>query len=407
MADYQFKAKSLQGKGVQGTVKADSVQEARVKIRAQQLIPLQIVPRQGGPTMAPQMGKRQDFGKVSPKELIIFTRQFAVLIGSGVPIIQSLESMSQGAKTPAMINTLNAVTAQVGKGKRLAEALEAHPRTFDKMYVNLIKAGEEGGVLDEVLNKLAEHMEKAGKLKSKIIGALTYPIVVLFVAFLVIAAMLIWVIPSTVEMFTSAGKELPALTQMVLDLSDFFIAYWYIIIPSPVVAGFLLKIYYETEDGRKTLDPVFIATPVFGTLIQKSSIARFSRTLSTLLSSGVQVNDSLDIAAATAGNYVIETALMKSKESINKGRTLSEPLEQEKYIPRMVSQMISIGEQSGNLDTMLTKIAEFFDDEVEAAAAALTSILEPVMMIVLGGIIAILVVAMYLPIFNLADVVTG
>ncbi len=388
---------------VKGEVDAANEAEARVKIRAQQLIPLKIATKRGGTTVR-KAGAKGSVGntKVNAKELQIFTRQFAVLISSGVPVVQSIESMAQGAKSPALLKVLTELSADVARGKRLYEAMAAYPKVFDRMYVNLVKAGEEGGVLDEILNRLADYIEKSVKIQGKIKGAMMYPAVIIFVAFAVIAGIMIFVIPSFVTMFKEAGMELPSLTIFVMDLSDLFVAYWWVLIGAVGGLFFGVKGYYGTAEGKKNLDTIMINLPIMGPLQQKGAVARFSRTLSTLLTAGVRIVDCLEIASATTGNYVIEMALIRSKDSISKGRTLAEPLRGEKHIPKMVSQMITIGEQTGNLDQMLSKVADFFEDEVETAAEAMTAMIEPLLMVFLGGIIAVLVVAMYLPIFNLA-----
>ncbi|MBT4760362.1 MAG: type II secretion system F family protein [Bdellovibrionaceae bacterium] len=404
MPKFVFRAKAFNGKLVRGEIDAKSQEEARVKLRSQKLIPSSINEKVDNKLGAGRGGDINFFApKVTPKELQVFTRQFAVLISSGVPIVQSIQALSEGnSKETELVRVLRDMNANVEKGKRLAETMLDHPRVFDRTYVNLVKAGEEGGVLETVLERLAGQIEKNQALASKVKGALGYPMAIIVVAMLVIAAIMIWVIPSFVQLFAGSGKELPYLTVLVMDISDFFVAYWYIIIPSLILIPIGFVQYYKTPEGRKVMDAVFIATPMFGALVQKSAIAKFSRTLSTLLASGVRIVDCLEIAAATSGNWVVEKAVLKSKESINKGRTIVEPLMKEKYIPEMVTKMISIGEQTGNIDTMLGKVADFYEDEVEIAADSLTSMIEPLLMVVLGGIIAVLVVAMYLPIFDLA-----
>ncbi len=403
MPNYSFEAKSTDGKIVKGDVEAASEVEARVKIRAQQLMPLKI--------MAKQQAEKSKFatsgGSVTPKELQIFTRQFSVLIGAGVPIVDSLEALGSGGASVNMTKTVKKIVSEIEKGRRLAESLGNHPNVFDRMYVNLVKAGEEGGVLDEVLKRLATYIEKSVKMNGKVKGALAYPIGVIVIAIIVVIAILVFVVPKFVKMFNDAGKELPMLTQMVVDSSNFMVHYWYAVIAVCVLVPVGIKSYIATPEGKKNFEVLLIDMPLFGSLVQKSSIARFSRTLSTLLKAGVRIIDALDIAASTCGNYVIETNLLSAKDSISKGRTITEPLRKSKYIPVMVCQMIGIGEQTGALDTMLEKIADFYEDEVETAADALTSLIEPLLMVVLGGIISTLVIAMYLPIFDLAGNVGG
>lgn len=410
MSSFLFHAKTQDGKLVKGEVQAKDVNEARIKIRAQKLVPVRVNPKsaEGETKIKKSGGLSFSFGgSVSPKELQVFTRQFAVLIGSGVPVVQSIEAMIGPGRSPELNKALNTILEEVSKGKRLADCMREHPKIFDNMYVNLVHAGEEGGVLDTILNRLAVYIEKSVKLRGKIKGAMFYPAAVIVVAIIVVSAIMIFVIPSFVQMFKDSGMELPWLTLKVMDASDFLVKRWYVVFGIIIAIPILLKNYYATEDGRKTLDQIMIKIPLFGDLIIKGSVARFSRTLSTMLSAGVRIIEALDIAASTAKNYVIETVLIQAKDSISKGRTLTEPLRASKVIPHMVSQMISVGEQTGNLDQMLDKVANFYEDEVETAAGALTSMLEPILMIVLGGIIAILVVAMYLPIFGMAGAVGG
>lgn len=403
MASFLFQAKTAEGKVVKGEVAAASEAEARVKLRAQKLLPLQLMPK-GTPVVKTTA---KTFGRVEAKELQVFTRQFAVLIASGVPVVQSLEAMIGGGRSANMNNTLRAIVAEVGQGKRLAETMKKHPQIFDGMYTNLVHAGEESGKLEAVLERLAGYIEKSVKLKGKIKGAMFYPIAVLVVSFLVISGILWFVIPKFVEIFASSGMTLPWLTQQVVNASEIFKSYWYLFIGVAIAIPLLLGQYYKTEDGRKTMDSFFLKIPLFGDLLIKGAVARFSRTMSTMLSAGVKIIEAIDIAAGTSGNYVIEQVLLSSKESINKGRTFSEPIKKSKYIPEMVGQMIQVGEQTGALDSMLDKVANFYEEEVEQATDALTSVIEPIMMVFLGGIIAVLVIAMYLPIFSMAGAAGG
>jgi type IV pilus assembly protein PilC len=315
--------------------------------------------------------------------------------------------MARGARSPGMTNILQLVVSDVERGRRLADALSARPTVFDRLYVNLVKAGEEGGVLETVLNRLAEYIETSVKLKGKVKSALFYPVAVIIVAFVVVGFIMVFVVPKMSAMFQQSGQELPALTVMVINASNFFQHYWYIIFATLVAIPMFIKMYYDTEDGRKVLDAVIIEVPVFGDLIKKSAIARFSRTLSTLLASGVRIIDALEIASATTGNWMVEKAILETKDAVSRGKTLAEPLMKISYFPNMVTQMISIGEQTGNIDQMLSKVADFYEDEVENATEAMTSLLEPLLMVVLGAIIAVIVVAMYLPIFNMANTISN
>jgi len=402
LAQFQYQAKSLDGRIVRGEIEAANDAEARIKLRAQKLIPQRVTSR-----AQVKKVRAKAVAGVSAKDLQIFTRQFAVLVGSGVPILQSLEAMAQGGRSPAMGTAIRGVLETVGRGRPLAEAMAQYPSVFDRLYVNLVRAGEESGVLDTILNRLAAYIEKSVKLKGKVKGALFYPVAIIFVAFGVIAAIMIFVIPKFVSMFKQSGQELPALTQMVINASEFFQSRWYVIIGIIVGVYFALKSYYNSDDGRKVMDRIFIEIPLFGSLIQKSAIARVSRTLGTLLSAGVRIMDAIEITSATSGNWVIEKALLDARDVVAKGRTFAEPLSKVRYFPSMVTQMIAIGEQTGNMDLMLGKIADFYEDEVETATDALTSMIEPLLMVFLGGVIAVIVVALYLPIFNMAGTVTG
>lgn len=406
MSTFSFQAKTFDGKLVKGEVEASNENEARVLLRSQKLALLSLNLKGG--ERAKKGIKAFNFGGgIAAKELQVFTRQFAVLIGSGVPVVQSIEAMIGPGRSPNLNKCLQALLAEVGKGRRLAECMREHPQIFDNMYVNLVHAGEEGGVLDTILNRLAQYIEKSVKLVGKIKGALFYPAAVIVVAVLVISAIMIFVMPSFVKMFKDSGMELPWLTIQVMNASDFMVKYWYVIFIFLVGVPILIGQYYKTEDGRRTLDQIIIKIPVFGDLIKKGAIARFSRVLSTMLSAGVRIVEGLDIAAATTKCYPIEMVLLQAKESITKGRALSDPLKLSPLIPHMVTQMITVGEQTGSLDQMLDKVANFFEDEVETAAGALTSMIEPLLMVGLGGIIAVLVVAMYLPIFNMAGALSG
>ncbi len=405
MGIFEFQAKAEDGRLIKGELEASNESEARIRMRAQRLTPLRLEAKkgQGGSFQLKNLSFFAD--SVSIKDLQIFTRQFAVLVGAGVPIVQSLEAMARGARSVGMSNTLRLVSTDVERGRRLADALAARPAAFDRLYVNLVRAGEEGGVLEVVLNRLAFYIEKSVKLRGKVKSALFYPAAIIVVAILVITFIMIFVVPKMSEMFAQQGQELPALTQMVIGGSNFVKHYWYLIAATLVGVPLALKMYYDTEPGRKVLDAIFIEIPVFGDLIKKSAIARFSRTLSTLLSSGVRIIDALEISSGTTGNWMIEKALIETRDAVSRGKTLAEPLAKIPYFPNMVTQMISIGEQTGNIDQMLSKVADFYEDEVENATDAMTSLMEPILMVVLGGIIAVIVVAMYLPIFNMANTV--
>lgn len=396
MAKFLYLAKIPGGKTIKGEVEAPNESEARVKIRANQMIPVKVVPKE-------QATRSKGFaGKIKSKELQIFTRQFATMINSGIPIAQSLEVLSNSTSSPILKQSLSLITSDLNTGKRLADSMATQPTIFNKLYVNLVKAGEEGGVLDTILNRLAEYIEKAEKIKGQIKSAMFYPASILVVSFIVIAVILTFVIPKFMELFNSVGQDLPAITQMVVDMSDFMRSQWYVVFGGIGIAIFGLKTWSETEAGKQTLDRILIQIPVLGDLIQKAEVARFSRTLATLLGSGVPILEALDICSKVVGNSVIAKSIADSIDVVSQGKSIVTPLAANKFIPDMVVQMIGVGEQTGALDTMLYKIADFYEDEVDAAVGALTSILEPLMMVVLGGIIAFLVIAMYMPIFDMA-----
>lgn len=405
MAKFQYQAKNQAGQMIQGEVEAGNQQEAIIRIRAQQLFPTRVTQVAAARRAAVSKNVGLFAPRVNGKDLQIFTRQFATLINAGIPVVDSLKILSEGLR-PGLLKEASAqVKTSIESGRRLADSMAQVPTVFDKLYVNMIQAGEEAGILDGILNRLAIYMEKSEKIKGQVKGALVYPMVIIAVASLVIAGILVFIIPKFMEFFAQGGKEPPMLTAMVVKLSNSMIHGWYFYLGAIVVVPFFLLQWIKTDEGRDMFGRFILKAPVFGEVVQKSAIARLTRTLSTLLSSGVGLIEAIDISAKTAGNVVIEQSLMRSKESVTQGRTFAAPLAKEKAFPDMVVQMISIGEQSGTLDIMLGKIADFYEDEVETAVKAMTSLLEPLLMVVLGGVIAILVVAMYLPIFSMAEVV--
>jgi type IV pilus assembly protein PilC len=345
--------------------------------------------------------------KVTNKDIVIFTRQFSTMIDAGLPLVQGLNILADQSENSTFKKILKEVTRDVEGGATLAEALNKHPKVFDNLFVNLVAAGEVGGILDTILQRLATYIEKAEKLKSQIKGAMTYPIVVVSVAILVIAVILIFVIPVFQEMFEGFGKSLPIPTQIVVAMSDFMKANIHYMIGGLIVFIFLFKKYGDTPRGRKQIDTIALKLPIFGPLLKKVAVARFTRTLGTMISSGVPILDALEVTAKTSGNVVLEEVIFEVRSSIAEGQTISEPLAETDIFPGMVIQMISVGEATGALDTMLEKIADFYDDEVDTAVDALTSMLEPLLMVFLGGSIGGLVIAMYLPIFQLAGAIGG
>jgi len=403
MPQYDYKAKNIKGDFESGEIIASNVQEVMSKLRGQKLVPVQVTPKTISRSFAAKGLVRGK--KVKGKDLQIFTRQLSTLINAGIPVVDSLRILGDGLREGPLKEASLKVRSSIEEGRRLADSMALCPLVFDKLYINMIQAGEEAGILDVILGRLAIYMEKSEKLKSQVKGAMVYPAVIMVVAILVIAGILIFIIPRFQEFYSAAGKEPPALTQFVVNLSHSLVNNWYYYLGVLISVPFSVKAYIETKEGRIQFDKFIIWAPVIGQVIQKSSLARLTRTLSTLISSGVGLIDAIDIAARTGGNYVIEEALSRCKESVTQGKAFAAPLAKEKVIPPMVTQMIAIGEKSGTMDMMLSKIADFYEDEVENAVKAMTSLIEPMMMVFLGGIIAILVVAMYLPIFSMGDVV--
>ena len=408
MARYLYQAKNASGSIVTGQTEGLDEGDVRNRLRSQGLTVLRLILAPGAAKKpAASTGGFSFQPRVSSKDLQIFTRQFATLINSGIPVVDALKMLGEGKKDAQLKAAAVNVRVAIEAGKRLGDAMAASPLVFDKFYVNMVRAGEEAGILDGILTRLALYMEKSEKIKKQVKGALVYPASIIVVAIAVVSAILVFVIPKFQELYKGAGKELPMITQVVVLISNFMIARWYIMIGAAIAIPWLAMAWYKTDEGRETCDRIFIRLPVVGDLIQKSSVARMTRTLSTLLSSGVGVIEALDIASKTAGNKVIEDALNRCKDSVIAGKPLAAPLAKEPMIPDMVTQMISIGEQSGSMDSMLGKIADFYEDDVENAVKTMTSMIEPLLMIFLGGTIAVLVLAMYLPIFDMANVTTG
>lgn len=401
MPAFVYSGKTTSGEARKGEIEAQNLAQATATLRRQQIIPSSVTEKKGGlgaiSIKIPGMG-----AKITTKEIVIFTRQFATMIDAGLPLVQCLDILSTQQTNPEFKRVLTEVKSSVEGGSTFADALRKHPRVFDDLFVNLVAAGEVGGILDTILNRLANFMEKAQKLKGKIKGAMTYPVAVIVIAMLVVAGLLIWVVPIFEDMFADFGQALPAPTQLVVAMSKFLQSSYYIIIGAVIGAYFGTKQIYRTDGGRKFIDTIVLKLPVFGDLLRKTAVARFTRTLGTMMSSGVPILEALEIVAKTAGNMVIEEAIMRARKSLSEGKTLAEPLEDTKVFPPMVTQMIMVGESTGAMDTMLNKIADFYEDEVDAAVEALTSLIEPLLMVFLGVVVGGLVIALYLPIFQIA-----
>lgn len=344
-------------------------------------------------------------GSVDTKDLVVFTRQFATMIDSGLPLVQCLDILASQQQNKAFKAALYNIKESVESGSTFADALGKHPKMFDQLYVNLIAAGEVGGILDTILNRLAAYIEKAMKLKKQVKGAMVYPATIISIAVVVIGVILVFVIPTFAKMFADFGGTLPTPTLIVIGISNFLQKYILVIIGICYGIKVAISKYYATPVGRKAMDRMFLKMPVIGVLIRKVAVAKFTRTLGTMISSGVPIMDGLDIVAKTAGNKIVEEAIYKVRQAISEGKTMAEPLAESGVFPPMVVQMISVGEATGAMDAMLNKIADFYDDEVDDAVGNLTAMMEPLLMVFLGTTVGGLVVAMYLPIFKLAGAV--
>ncbi|TLY19200.1 MAG: type II secretion system F family protein [Nitrospirae bacterium] len=398
MPVFAYAGRGVAGQTARGELNASDRDAAIVQLRSQ------------GVTVATieEKKKSKAFGekkqKITDKDLVVFTRQFATMIDAGLPLVQCLEILAAQADNKTLGKLLNEVKLDVESGSTYADALKKHPKVFDSLYSNMVRAGEAGGMLDTILQRLAKQMEKNAKLKAQIKSAMAYPIAIIAVAIIVVSVLLVWVIPIFAKMFSDFGGSLPGLTQFVIDLSQFMQKYIIFIAIGAGVGGWLLKRYHDTA-GRLKIDGFALKMPVIGDLIRKISVSRFTRTFGTLIQSGVPIMDGLEIVARTAGNMVVENAILAARTSVGEGKTLAEPIGKTGVFPPMVVQMISVGEATGALDAMLIKIADFYDDEVDAAVATLTSLLEPALMVFLGTVIGFIVIAMYLPIFKMASAI--
>jgi type IV pilus assembly protein PilC len=405
MAMYKWAGVSPKGETLSGEMEATSREAVIIRLRTQRIQPIPAKIKEKGKGLDYELKLPSIGAAVKGRDIVVFTRQFATMINAGLPIMQCLQILAGQTENKVFRKTINDLKDDVESGSTLADAAKKHPKVFSELYTSLVQAGEIGGILDTILQRLAAYLEKTAQLKSKIKGAMIYPACIVIAAMLVTAILLIWVIPVFAEVFQSFGAALPAPTQFVINLSNFVIDYVWYLAMVPIAGFFAFRAAYRTDNGRMTIDRLSLRIPVFGELIRKSSVARFTRTLSTLVSSGVPILDALNITARTAGNKVIEKALYEARQSIASGRTISEPLIEAKVFPPMVCQMISVGETTGALDSMLGKIADFYDDEVDNTVANLMSLLEPAVILFLGVVIGGLVVSMYLPIFQLGAVI--
>jgi type IV pilus assembly protein PilC len=399
MATFAYTGRTRGGEVVTGERVADTVEAAVAALRRDQVIVTRIAPaaaKAGESKKAGRTGK-----KAKAKNLAVFTRQFSVMIDAGLPLVQCLEILGSQEEDKNFAQTILQTRGDVEGGASLADAMKKHPRAFDALFTNMVAAGEAGGILDTILKRLAVYIEKNVKLRGQIKSAMTYPVAILLIAAGVVAVILWKVIPTFASLFQGLGAELPLPTRVVITASDILIKYFPLFIAGIVGIVFGVRQYYRTPGGRHAIDALMLKAPILGLILRKIAVARFCRTLSTLTASGVPILDGLDITAKTAGNAVVEEAIMATRKSIERGETISAPLKETRVFPAMVTQMIGVGEATGALDTMLSKIADFYEDEVDTAVAGLLTLLEPLMMAVLGIIVGGIVISMYMPIFSL------
>jgi type IV pilus assembly protein PilC len=400
MPIYKWEGKTAKGAIKKGEMEAPGEAAIRIHLRQQNIVPTKVVAKGKEFTISLPFKK-----KVNQRSIAVFTRQLATMIDAGLPLVQSLEILSSQQESKVFKNIIREIREDVEGGSTFAGALKKHPATFNELYTNLVVAGEEGGILDNILNRLANYIEKSEALKKKVKSALIYPATIVGVAVIVVMILMIFVIPVFETMFKSAGQNLPLPTLIVLTISKLIKKYVIIVIPGLILLIYLMRKYYQTQNGRAVIDRLLLKLPVFGLLFKKIAVARFSRTLGTLVSSGVPILDGLNIVSRTSGNRTVEVAIQNARSSIREGETIAEPLGRSKIFPPMVIQMISVGESTGALDSMLSKIADFYEEEVDIAVANLTSLLEPFLMIFLGVVIGGVVISMYLPIFNMASAI--
>jgi type IV pilus assembly protein PilC len=396
MATFTYTARSFSGDLKTATLEAASRDDVIAQLRRQRLSVVKI---------DEAVQKKARGGHIKMRDIVIFTRQFSTMINAGLPLVQALTILAEQSQNKTLADITRKVVFDVESGNTVADAMGKHPKAFSPLYVNMVAAGEAGGILDTILMRLATFMEKNDALVRKVKGAMIYPGVIMSVAAIAVTVLLIFVIPVFENLFSSAGLALPLPTRIVMGMSRFLKGYWYMVIAAVVSAVFMYKRYTATSDGRLRVDKILLNVPVLGDVLRKSAVSRFTRTLGTLVSSGVSILDGLEITAKTAGNRVVQDAIMESRASIAGGDTIAQPLKKSGVFPPMVISMISVGEQTGGLDEMLTKIADFYDDEVDAAVSNLLSLLEPLMIVFLGVVVGGMVVAMYLPIFDMINAV--
>ena len=397
MPQFTYTARDVKGEMKQATIEAPSRDEVMNQLRKQKLQVIKVDEGKGAP--------KKRSGPIKMRDIVIFTRQFSTMINAGLPLVQALSILSEQSENPVLKDITREVVYDVESGNTLADAMRKHPKAFNELYVNMVAAGEAGGILDTILLRLAVFIEKNDALVRKVKGAMIYPGVIMTVAGGAILVLLLFLIPTFQRMFSEAGIALPLPTQIVIGLSEALQAYWYVVIGVVGAAVFFIKKYYATQPGKLVIDRMMLNAPVLGDVLRKSAVSRFTRTLGTLIGSGVSILDGLEITAKTSGNRVIQDAIMESRSSIAGGETISAPLKRSGVFPPMVVSMINVGEQTGGLDQMLSKMADFYDEEVDAAVSGLLALMEPVMIVFLGVVVGGMVVAMYLPIFDMINAV--
>lgn len=397
MPTYKYKT-TIKGKVQSGEIEAEDEQGAISKLKQRNISVTSVKKKFESDFLSNKK-------PITERDIVIFTRQFSTMVDAGLPLVQCLEILGRQADNPSLGEVVMKIKVDIESGSNLSDAMRRHPKVFNSLFCNLVEAGEAGGILDTILGRLADYIEKSLALKKKVKSAMVYPGAIVSVAVTVVGFLMVFVIPTFASMFSGGGAELPGPTALVMHISNFFTNQWYFILGGPVLFFFLFKKVYATERGNIEIDRIFLKLPVVGILIRKVSTAKFARTLGTLISSGVPLIEGMDICARTSGNKIVELAILNSIEAIKEGETIAAPLARENVFPPMVIQMIDVGESAGALDAMLSKIADFYDDEVDTAVENLTALLEPMLMVFLGVVVGFIVVAMYLPIFKMGETV--
>ncbi|MDI6756660.1 MAG: type II secretion system F family protein [Endomicrobiia bacterium] len=405
MPNFSYKARPPSGAVVTGVIDAQDQRSALEKLKSQRLIPIE-VSEQKATGVAALIGKINPFKpSVKSNDIVLFSRQLSTMVSAGVPIVQGLSILSEQIENPAFRVVVTGIKEDIESGVSMPDAMRKHPKAFSELYVSMIKAGDEGGILDTILQRLSQYMESSEELKGKVKGALTMPAVIGFIAVSVVIFLLVFVLPTFKSIFASFGAELPLPTRLLMNLSDLLTRFFYLVVIIPISAFFGFKQALKVPKFRFQFDGIILKAPMFGIMLRKVAIAKFSRTLGTLIKSGVPIMQALDTVAKTSGNMVLEKAIMTARDEVKKGEHMVAPLKKSGQFPPMVIQMISVGEQTGNLDTMLVKIADFYDSEVDVAVKSLTSMIEPLVMAFLGVVIGGIVIAMFLPMFEMSQLV--